>query len=635
MVYTKLPKAKKDHAIAKQRLLMACHQFIRERNLKKVAGIQAFCEAVNSNQGLNAEGDDIHLSPYLQAIIPERHGVKHLNPASFKRWLYDYEAVGIIALVDDYGKRAGQSIVESNDALKRYVIGFILKFPHAGGVKIKQAIAAQKPELDLVSERSLDRYLAYWKAENAQIWTYITHPDKWKNVYMPAYGNHFEGIERLNQLWEMDSTPGDWLLTDGRHSVLGVIDLFSRRMVFYVSKTSSAEAVCRTFRKAIIEWGVPEGIRTDNGKDYVSDRFTIAVQQLEIVQHLCIPFASEEKGTIERHLGTMSHGLLELLTGFAGHNVAQAQQIRGAKSFAQRIMTPGEVIEVSMTAAELQATLDKWANVVYGQDKHSGLSGKTPLQMAALYGGSIRRISNERALDILLAETAATRSIGKKGIRFNNRDYIAYELAEHAGKSAVLKYDEADIGRLFVYVDNEFICVAECPEITGISPREVAVVTKKHIKKQLTAQAREMKEFKKEISDDLVNLVINHRIETSDNVEFFPRPAKEHSTPALEQAAIAAGDKSRFENTSQGFESRGYDKAAETAKVIAFLNTEPEENPIEMNDVQRWRYWNRLNTKQGAGSPLTDKELSFYSSYQKTSTFKSFMSVHDDLTAKG
>jgi hypothetical protein len=159
---------------------------------------------------------------------------------------------------------------------------------------------------------------------------------------------------------------------------------------------------------------------------------------------------------------------------------------------------------------------------------------------------------------MLLAETAATRILGKKGIRFNGRDYIAPELTEYAGKPAVLKYDESDIGRLYVYVGNQFICVAECPEITGISQREVAVVTKKHIKKHLTAQAREMKAYKKEISEDIVNLVIEHRVESSDNVEWFPRPAVEHFTPALEQAGIAAGVGSQ----AVGLDSEGVNRPA-------------------------------------------------------------------------
>lgn len=176
---------------------------------------------------------------------------------------------------------------------------------------------------------------------------------------------------------------------------------------------------------------------------------------------------------------------------------------------------------------------------------------------------------------MLLEETATTRILGKKGIRFNGLDYIAPKLAEYMGKPAVLKYDESDIGRLYVDVGNQFICVAKCPEITGISQREVAVVTKKHIKKHLTAQAREMKAFKKEVLDDIVNLMINHRVESSENVEWFPRPALEHLTPALEQAGIAAG-------VSQAM---GLDSVADAEGVISASGLTGGAEMIELKRV--------------------------------------------------
>jgi hypothetical protein len=645
--FAKLPKAKKDHAKAKERLLMALYGYMRVHGDKKRPAIKGFCESVNqglhpsTGSGRTVDGrtdlgitsvEEIELHPVIRAVIPVRFGVQQLGESTLKQWLYAYERDGIIALVDQSSNAGRPMVIEDNEGLKRYVIGFMLKFPLASASKIKAALAAQSPELDLVHERTLDRYMTHWKSDNAQLWTFITHPDKWKSVFMPAYGSHFEGIERLNQLWEMDSTPWDAILVDGRHSVLAVIDLFSRRMVFHVSKTSSAEAVCCVYRKAVLLWGVSEDVRTDNGKDYVSERFTSALVALEVHQQLCIPFASEEKGTIERSIGTALHGLLELLPGFCGHNVTQAQQIRGAKSFAERIAEPKDVIEVSMTAVELQAYLDNWALHVYGNDKHSGLKGRTPNQQAALYNGHVRRISNERALDVLLSETAATPTISKKGIRFQNRDYIASELTEYVGQKAVMKYDEEDLGRMFVYIDGVFICIAECHELTGTSRREVAVVAKKHIKKKLTAQAKELKEFKKDIAVNLPQLVIEHRIEQAENVEFFPRPAKEHSTPALVQAAIADRVHQNLPVPVEVLSAP--ERAAEKAAVLEFVYAEKEVNVSEMNSAQRWRYWQRLQERQQQGLRLTEQEMSFYNGFQRTDTFKVFSAVDDDVVLK-
>jgi len=620
--FQRLPKAKQAAAKNKELLVHRYQQHVRENNLGRVAGLYDFCTQINDGV--------LELHPKVMSAVPLKHSVRHLNPASFKAWVYDYEKYGRIALVNNYGTRSGHSVIDDNLELKRYVVGFILDYPHAAGKKIKQALAAQKPELDVVSDKSINRFIKGWKKANAQIWTYMTYPDKWKNVYMAAQGSHFEDVTGLNSLWEMDSTPGDWLLKDGRHSVIGCIDMYSRRVVYYVSKTSSADAVCRCFRKACLEWGLPERVRTDNGKDYVSNRFMDVLRDLEIVQDLCIPFASEEKGTVERQFRTMSHGLLELLPGFIGHNVAQAQQIRSMNSFAERIMTSGETVEVELTSGELQVLLDKWALYIYGQEVHSGLNGRTPLQMASLYSGHIRKVSNDRVLDVLLAEPAGTRTISKKGIRFNNYDYIGAELTDFIGRQAQLKYDEAEAGRLFVYVEGEFVGIANAPDLTDISRQEVAIVAKKAQKKKQNEQAKELKEFKKDVANNIPELVMNHRIENAENVMHFPRPEVEHTSPALEQAAIVervlAGVPDEIIKTPE--------QVQEKAKVIEFLNNKPVVDLMAMNDIEKWRYWQGLHALIQEGDELDDKEMSFHSRFQTTHTFKVFSETERDLAAQ-
>jgi len=623
-----LPKAKQQEAKQKQLLVQACQQHIRENGFKRLAGLQDFCQQVNS-------GDQV-LHEKVVAAIPMINGVRQLNPNSFKRWLYEYEQFGLIALANQYGRRAGQSKIEQCEPLKRYVLGFILRFPYAQGRKIKQAIEAEKPELNLVSEKSINRYIEHWKTVNAQTWTYITHPDKWKSVYMSAQGSHFETVTHLNALWEMDSTPGDWLLEDGRHVVIGCIDLYSRRMMFYVSKSSTAEAVCRCFRKAVLAWGVPDRLRTDNGKDYVSGHFSQALIDLEIPQELCVPFASEEKGTIERHLGTMSHGILEMLPGFAGHNVTEAQQLRSMKSFSDRMMTSGETLEVAMTGQDLQEALDRWA-VLYSQTPHSGLNGKTPMQQVALYVGAVHRISDERALDMLLAEPAGKRTVSKKGIRFNGFNYIAPELTDVVGKAVHLRYDEQDMGRLVVMYDGRFVCIAKAPELTCISRQEVAIVAKKEQKRKQAEQAKELKQFKKEVAQNIPELVIEHRIEQSDNVHVLPKPSIEHSTNALEEAKKAdrAHQGLPVLDVNENDQTTADEKARQRAEVIELLQQPPEVNFIAMNDAEKWRHWNQLHRTLQAGGSVTDKELSFYNAFQNTRTFEIFSETEKELGAKG
>jgi len=620
--YNSLPASKKAPAKAKELLIRAYLQYVRESNLGRVAGLYDFCEQLNAGQ--------LSLHNRVLEAVPIKFGVHHLTPATFKNWVYDYEKYGLIALVNNYGSRANQSVIERNEELKQYVLGFILKYPHAKGKKIKSGLEAEKPQINIVSDKSINRYIKEWKKQNAQIWTYITHPDKWKNIYMSAMGSHFEAVTTLNGLWEMDSTPGDWLLKDGRHSVIGCIDMYSRRLTYYVSKTSSADAVCRCFRKAVIAWGLPERVRTDNGKDYVSNRFMDTLSALETPQDLCVPFASEEKGTVERQFRTMLHGVLELLPGFIGHNVAQAQQIRSMSSFSERIMTKGEVVEVEMTAAELQAILDRWANVMYAQDVHSGLKGKTPAQMAALYSGTVKRIDNIRSLDMLLSEPAGTRTVNKSGIRFNNYDYIGQELADHIGKQVHLYYDERDIGNLIVYCESEFICIAQAAELSNISRQEVAAATKKAQKRKQNEQAKELKSFRKEVSNNIPEVVMRHREEQAENVVMFPRPADDYSTSALEQAAIA-------ERTLNGLADEQpapvdvKPALPVKAKVIELLKIVPEVNILAMNDQQKYRYWQGLDGQIKEGDGLSDKEMNFYERFPKTDTYRLIRDVQQDL----
>lgn len=523
---------KKQRIKARQWVVEALFVYRRHHKCNKQSSRIGFVSAFN-------EGD-VNAPDWVYEQMPKYNGTRTLTKGSLQRWEENYINKGIMALADNYGQSKGRSKIETNPELKKVVLGSIFKYPHITPKKIKQFLQAAHPELDIVSIKGVERYIKSWKADNEQLWVYMTNPDKWKNQFMVAFGSHFENINELNKLWELDSTPGDWMLTDGRHSVLGVIDLYSRRLKFFVSKTSKAMAVCQVFRRAVLDWGVPEHIRTDNGKDYISDQFVDVIDALEIMQELCIPFASEEKGTIERAMRTMSHGILDLLPGFIGHNVAERKVIEARKSFADRIMKSGEVVEVAISSDELQEKLDQWTDHVYAHDVHSGLKGKTPWEVAAAWTKPVKRIEDEHALDMLLAENAGTRTVNKKGITFNGKNYFHQALTEFVGREARIKYDEQDLGRLAVYIDNVFICWAEDPDQTGISRKEWALVSKAHQKKFLSIQSAEYSQFKRDLKANIPEVVLEHRIEQSEKLTAFPQRSEPYTTPALEQAGFAA-----------------------------------------------------------------------------------------------
>ncbi len=325
------------------------------------------------------------------------------------------------------------------------------------------------------------------------------------------------------------------------------MDIYSRRGRFLVADTSRATAIAALVRRCILDWGVPEEVRTDEGRDYTSRHVTGVLEDLEIGIDLCLPYHPEQKPFVERLIGTVSRDLLANLPGFTGHSPAQAQALRSRKSFAaRRGQDAAKVLESSLQPEGLQARLDAWCDDLYGRRPHGGLDGQSPFERSTAWTGPVRRIHDERALDALLAPPASgkgRRVVGKKGLRVDGGVYIAAELgAVGVGEVVRVRLDPTDRGRIHVYtMDWTFVCVAEDPLRTGIDRAEVAARAK--------ALAREKDRTARGWAQDLIR---RHRPEAAmdevlalagkraGKVVALPRPAQTHDTPALAAAAEAA-----------------------------------------------------------------------------------------------
>ena len=94
-----------------------------------------------------------------------------------------------------------------------------------------------------------------------------------------------------------------------------MIDVYSRRLRYLVSKTSKATAIVALLRHCIIDWGVPETLKIDNGKDYKSAHVTRVLDGLEVNRVYCTPFQGQEKPHIERSF----HTFLHVITSYSIH----------------------------------------------------------------------------------------------------------------------------------------------------------------------------------------------------------------------------------------------------------------------------------------------------------------------------
>jgi len=594
---------------AKLDLLARLDQFAQHHGLGICAARDAFCSAYQAGE--------IIVDDAAKAAIGD-----DVSPATLLRWQRTLETQGAAALAGAYGNRSGTSSIESTPELRDFVLGLLTDKPHTSAANMQLAIEARFATRDvrIPSERSTARFLARFKSENAQLYTAIANPDAWKNRYMSAFGSASEDVLRLNQRWEFDSTPADVMLVDGRHTIVQIVDIWSRRRLFYVSKSSSSEAVSQAFRRALLAWGVPEQAKIDNGKDYVSERSTRGFTALGIEMLISPPFSPWKKPHVESGFRTFSHSLLEMLPGYLGHDVADQQAVRASKSFAERLFKKNTVIDIKLTAAELQSFCDRWCRDLYQHQPREGLNGQSVFQRVASWTGEVRRIGDERTLDLLLAEAPdgnGGRTVTKKGIRVDRLTYIAPELHGLVGERVQVLYDERDVGRIVVYHNGEFCCVAECPEVLGVSRAEIAAEAAAQRKAGIAAQRAEMRRLQRKA--DTTNIAFEildakarenaalASLSLADNVV--------HLTPAIAaaQEAAEAMDATPARPEQTGAEQlldltairdlrrseQAQDETAET-RFVALLDVlmTPE---TERNDIERQRLKNYFDSAEFQG----------------------------------
>lgn len=606
--------ARKARMEAKLDLLSRLTEFARVRGLGVCAAMDEFCDLYNSG------ALDV-------GVAVRMHTGADLHPCTLRRWRQALAERGPSALAGDYGNRRGSGYLDSHPPLREFALGVLSEKPHIRAKTLFDLLGARFGEAQL-SRRSLERWLSAWKRDNAELFLSLTNPDGWKNKYMAAFGSYSEGVVRANQLWMMDSTPADVMLDDGRHSILGVIDVATRRVMFLVSRTSTADAVCRLMRRAILAWGVPEAVKLDNGRDYASEKFARLLTALSIESRFSHPFSGWEKPFIERVFGTLTRHCFELLPGYTGHSVADAQAIRARKSFQQRL-EQRDAIELRMTAAELQMTCDRWVEDYYQHESHSGegMDGLTPFEKTAQLRDGVRVIGDERALDLLLGD-GELRTVTKKGVRLGKLTYIAPELGAAVGREVLVRRDEGDMGRAVIYLDDAFLCVAECPAVTGINRMEVSAEAKRRQREALKDARAAARRARRKVNDgDLAQELLADRARKARALDVLPAENVVHITPALEAAAQAAKE-------LEAWEAGDAERRAETEAVRASQDRVVREFQRSDETAER-RFREALDQMQqlaaGALDELAQRRLA---GYQETPEFQTRWIVFSDFGAK-
>ena len=565
-----------------------------------------------------------------------REAIPHVSKNTLLNWERAIKTEGTARLAGDYGKgKRGKGRIDGQPEVKALIVAAVCEYPEgkAGNVLLKlEDINEQRIEdglepFELPSLRRLQGWIRDWKAKNPALFLSATAPGKARNKTMPSFGDFYAFVTGINQRWEYDGTPSDVMLSDNkRYAILGVIEIYTRRVKFRVVERSTSQQVACITRDCLLDWGVPELVVTDRGKEFISRQMIRLFTDLDIRHDALPPFRPDLKPAIERVFRTFSHDLLPVAPCYVGHDVATRQRIRDQEDFAKRLMKrakkgeEAEALTIGMTPEELQAFCDKWTDSIYMHRPHSGLKGKTPYQMLSEYPYGVRRIPENyhQALDMLLLPVIGTRRVTKDGIEIGNRIYIAPELGrpDIAQQEAEIRFDKARPQYVYVYLDGLFVCRAKCvDELAPEERRRIAIDARNAMKSVRNAISQIKKDAKKNHLDTMAQDIIEMLTKRAQKlVVDNPVPTREvieHLTFDLMEAQRAAsGEKSMQTLTLEEAEQA----RAEAVEIVA-----DQTFMVPKSAQGRNALFLELESRAQSGEDLTGDERNWLAMYRTSS----------------
>jgi len=483
--------------------------------------------------------------------VPEwvRAHVPGVSDRQLRRWRSLRQTEGDDALGRDGRAKAPMLDVVLDGRVRLSCLGVLASKPfvtaHHLRAHIRKAFGA---ELDkLPSVRAVQYTIAWWEREYRNELLRLRDPDRYRShVAFRATGTTVAAEH--NDLWEIDASPADVMLRGKkRHSVYLAIDVWSRRVRVLVSETPRASAVGLLMRKCLLDWGVPNTVKTDNGSDFRAKTTVKLLSALRIETRVSAAYDPSDKGMVERVIGTFQRDLATC-PGFIGHSVADRKVIESRKAFSQRLGAKDEeLFEVEMDLTEFQTWCDDWADTIYGTRPHSALGNVSPMLRAAEWSGAVRAIANPDALNVLLAPIASgdgIRRVTASGVRVNGNHYQTGDVMP--GTDVLVRMDPADMGRIWLF-DPEgeaWLGEAVCWQLAGLDPVSTTRKVKEAQKAYEAERLADIRKAARKIGPrDVADALLEEGQERARNIVTLPTRSKVHDTPGLSAAADAAGSR--------------------------------------------------------------------------------------------
>lgn len=400
------------------------------------------------------------------------HPEFHITKSSFYRWIHESPRGDPTKLVD---KRGGHNRGESKipEKYKKIFDSFYLRETQP---KFQFCFRMTQMEANRNGE-TIPKVKAFQNYVKSIPPAVITRFRKGEKAYKDKYENFIErDYESLhpNEYWVSDHHIWDVFvrIPDGKGNWKLVrpwgtywIDQRTRKILssYLRPESPNSDIVLYTFKSAVEQFGIPENVLLDNGKDYKAhdlfnqednDRVESALASgLGIKTTYAIPYNAKAK-LIERFFRTAEGQFGKLFPSYAGSNAKQRPENLKDLNIME-YPTMEYFIELH----------NRYVYEVYNNSSHTGegMDGKSPNEMYAKLSFT-KRTAPKKVLHLCLMRVKGKRKVRREGIVFNNVIYDSIDGAERAkyiDRKVLAKYDPEKPEVLYIYDTNEkFLFVA-------------------------------------------------------------------------------------------------------------------------------------------------------------------------------
>ncbi len=253
-----------------------------------------------------------------------------------------------------------------------------------------------------------------------------------------------------NQVWETDHAQAPVLVdVDGtarRPWITWFTDCATNAItgVAITPGDPSRESVLAALRSAVLRedpygpfGGLPEKVRVDRGKDFLSRTVTAAFDLLDVTVEDLPAYTPHLKGTVEGLNRAVEAMFLAALPGYA-------RQPRPGK----RPSRPKD--EVLLGFEDFTARLLAWTVWWNTEHRPAPLQGRTPLQAWQDDPTPLRDVPAADLWTFTL-EDAGTRTLTTRGVRFRKRDYVGPWMTGQAGIQVRIRFMPHHDHRIEIY----------------------------------------------------------------------------------------------------------------------------------------------------------------------------------------